>query len=362
MGSEYHITVSSEPLEAIGKLWQALEPNTAQNVFLSWRWVSAWLETIAPDAMLVTLFSGEDIVGLGLFTIRVETRHRLIRSRVLRLGRTGCQQEDQIWPEYNGLLLHRAHQASAPSAFMAYLNTRDDWDEFELGATAEPLLKHYQNKACNPVEKWAAPAFGVDLRAVKATNKEYLAGISRNTRYQINRCKKSYSADGTISFRVLKTAEQINGIWPDMVTLHRKRWDHTPEKSGFSNPIFSEFHRQLVARALSDESVHICALYVDDRLLACSYNLLCDGVVYFYLSGVMQETDKNRKPGLLLHTFSIDYYAQAGFRYYDFMAGDAQYKRSMAEQHSMLKMVSFQRKKIRFKFERLARALKNKVH
>src|SRR5690606_28196657 len=112
------------------------------------------LETCAPDAQLIQIRYQDEIVGLGLFTCHPETRHRWLKSRVIRLHRTGNTSKDQIWIEYNGLLLHPQHQTTAPAALMSYLIQQTWWDEFELGATETAVLSGYQAESLTRFDKW----------------------------------------------------------------------------------------------------------------------------------------------------------------------------------------------------------------
>ena len=229
--STYDIEIKAADYDEIASLWQALESATATNIFLSWLWVGVWLKTYQPKVeLLVVRYQGQ-CVGLGLLTKKSALRHRFLHSQILRFGRTGNQQQDQIWPEYAGVLLQGEHQASAPAAIIDHLLTNDaHWDEIELAAMSEKVLLSFECATLNKFESWSAPAYGVDLRALRGAGKNYLQSVSRNTRYQINRCKKRYAQTAVLKFDVLKTPEAIEAVWPIMAELHRKKWQHTEEK------------------------------------------------------------------------------------------------------------------------------------
>jgi len=61
------------------------------------------------------------------------------------------------------------------------------------------------------------------------------------------------------------------------------------------------------------------------------YNFVHDGWVAAYQSGFDFGPDADRlRPGLVCHLMAIQHYAGAGMRRYDFLGGEARYKRSLA--------------------------------
>jgi len=357
----YQTTLTSVDRPRLQQLWQSLEPRATPNFFLSWTWVNAWLTAFDPAFQLVSIQHEDELVGLGLLTARTETRHHLLHSRVLRLGRTGDPQQDQIWVEYNGLLLDARHRQSAPHAVMSHLLQQNDWDEFELGAADSQDLQHYAHADCTTVTRWSAPAYGVDLAALRNNQQEYLASLSRNTRYQINRSRKQYEDSGQLKFQVHTQADAIQQHWQALGNLHQARWGTGSGQSGFANPAFVRFHQHLIAQGSQDGQVELCTLHHNQDLLGGLYNFLYKGRIYFYLSGLRTEADSHLKPGLLLHAMAIQHYQYRHFDYYDFMGGEARYKQSLGSQHSMLQLVSFQRPRFKLKLEQGARRLKHLI-
>ena len=339
--------------------WQTLESHADVTFFLSWQWISTWLGLCNEPLRLARIYYNNVLVGLGLFTWSTEIRHRFLRSRVLRLHRTGLPEWDQIWIEYNQLLLDRAHQKTAPAALITFLLSRDDWDELELGASDSQVLQNYQTTPLIPVEHWSSPCYGVDLNALRQTGKHYRDSLSRNTRYQINRSEKRYQQSGQLTFACVQDPKAIAEWWPQLAALHQQRWGMTPTLSGFANPAFVQFHQRLIAQCAPLHLVEFCTLFLGDLMLGCLYNFVYRGRVYFYASGLRQEADAQLKPGLLLHAMAIQHYLERGLEFYDFMGGDARYKQSLASRSVELKLVSLQRPRLSLKLEQFARRLKH---
>lgn len=356
-------TVSIEPLDAgaFPALWRQLERRAKPHFFLSSCWVTVWLAAYRPDVQVATIFYHGEVIGLALLTIQRQVRHGVIRSRVLRLGQTGVASEDQIWIEYNDLLLDPAHADTAPRAFMRYLLGRGDWDEFQLGATLAERVQHYQGPGCEPVLKWSAPVYIVDLQAIREQKKPYRAILSRNTRHQINRSERLYQARGKLTFSVITDADEMLQHWQPLACLHQQRWGAEPGQSGFANPDFVRFHQLLIRQGAGQGMVEFCILWLDGEPIGLLYNFVYQGRVYFYLSGIQYESDARCKPGLLLHALAIQHYLDAGYECYDFMGGAAQYKASLGVEDGELQLVSFQRPRLALRLEQLGRKVKSSI-
>jgi len=357
----YTITLETPTADKLKPLWCELEQRADSSFFQSWTWVSTWLDVYQPDCQQVSIYCDDVLVGLGLLTIAVEWRHRWLRSRVLRLGQTGDPAQDQIWIEYNDLLLDRAHVDGASQAFMAFMLQQSSWDEFQFGACTEACQRRYQHEGCSSVERWSAPAYSVDLTAIRKDQRAYLETLSRNTRYQINRSERLYQEAGELEFTVLSAADAIAGYWERLSQLHQQRWGSQPVQSGFANASFVEFHQALIREAAKNAEVEFCALSLHGQVIGLLYNFLYRGCVYFYLSGLEFEADSRFKPGLVIHARAIQHYLDRGMDRYDFMGGEARYKQSLGHQHGTLQLVSLQRPKAMLRLEQLGRRLKARL-
>ena len=91
------------------------------------------------------------------------------------------------------------------------------------------------------------------------------------------------------------------------------------------------------------------------------YNFAHRGRVYCYQSGFERYTDNRIKPGLLTHHLAIAKSRADGQRYYDFMAGDMRYKRSLSNRHVEMIWILVQRPGLAMSVERQFRHLKRRV-
>lgn len=343
--------------------WLQLESQADCSVFLSWQWLSIWLSTYKPNVMLMRVLSGDELVGLAILCCRAERRHLFVGSRVLRLHQTGVDIEDQIWIEYNGLLVKRGLSASVEQAVLEFLHNQwTAWDEIVLtGIDMQQALRWQQHSRYNARLSWQAACFGVDLYKLRQSQQSFLSSLSANCRYQINRSKRRYQQAGLLRLEKPTCNEQAQQWFDAIGPWHIERWGSAAGQSGFSNPAFVAFHHAMLAEYWPKQQVELLALMVGEAHLATFYHLRYRDRIYFYLAGFKPEQDNQLKPGLVGHSLCIEHYCQQGLLFYDFMAGDERYKRQLAQQHGELCQLWLQKSQTDFWLESMARKTKRKL-
>ena len=81
----------------------------------------------------------------------------------------------------------------------------------------------------------------------------------------------------------------------------------------------------------------------------------------FYQSGIAYEADNRLKPGLVCHAHAVAYNAAAGHRIYDFLGGEARYKKSLSTDAAHVRELTWstiQRPRFRFALEARARLVR----
>ena len=80
-----------------------------------------------------------------------------------------------------------------------------------------------------------------------------------------------------------------------------------------------------------------------------------------YQSGYHPGPDNRHHPGLVMHYLAIERAMRAGFQVYDFLAGEARYKRSLAAPGEALLWCRLQQPRLLFSFERVGRLLRGRL-
>jgi CelD/BcsL family acetyltransferase involved in cellulose biosynthesis len=332
---------------SVGPIWRALEATARPSYFLTWGWMSTWLAALPAQAMprLAVITRDGAAIAAGFLGRRRELRHGVVPTRGLHLNTTGILALDELCLEHNGLL-SAPGTACLVGALVELLPP--DWEELMLPAVDGERVDSlgvgddYQVHVDRDV---AAPY--IDLSRVRATG-DYLSLLGSNTRAQIRRARR---AVGRCELEVAGSVPQALTIYDELVALHTASWNDRGEPGAFADPWFDRFHRRLITQRFGHGEIELLRLRAGDQTIGCIYNLIANGRVLFYQSGLARFDEPHIKPGYLCHTAAIERAAAAGHAVYDLLGGDARYKASLSTATSRLVWIRIQRRLTRFAVE-----------
>lgn len=328
--------VALPAMDQLRHWWLDLEARSDRKFFLSWSWIGAWLATINDPPELVVARRHGEIIGLGLLTVRLKTRHRIMPVWTLFLNQVGLDDQDGITIEYNDFLLDRRFEQETRTACLRYLIERQRWSGKRVaeimiagmdGAIADGL-----NQFGRPVVRWADAGSGfVDLSSIRAAGKTYLSSLKSSTARRIRRSMSLYRDQGDIELTSASTVEQALDYFDEAAKLHQARWIARGETGAFASSFFVTFHRELISKALPKGNVELIRITVGGDPLGFLYNFIDRGQVYQYASGFRFDSDNRLKPGLVCHALCIQRHLDNGMQGYDFMGGDQRYKLELGQ-------------------------------
>jgi len=348
--------------------WLALESKSAPLFFLSWTWIGNWLKLL-PDndndndnLRLLSASHNNQLVALGIFIEHNITRNGCINSKQWLLHRTGNEELDQIWIENNNFLIQEKDQKTIEQAIWRYLTkNQSQVDEFILNVakaadvtTISSSINQYQLLSSNHER-----GYHIELSNYSSID-DYLISRSKNTRQQIRRSHKLLTAAGEVKFNVLTDPQAQLKLLNQTKKWHIAKWKNTETPSGFTNHIFTDFHHTLIHTSHNNAHTLMSQLTLDDDILGCCYYFQHGQTLYFYLSCIKPTNDNRIKRGLIMHFLMIEWLIthKRAISNYDFLAGDARYKRSLANQTDSYTKRTFQKQKPLFAIESALKQLK----
>jgi CelD/BcsL family acetyltransferase involved in cellulose biosynthesis len=365
------VSVTLEALDdpsALGRTWRDLERRSRPSFFQSWAWIGCWLKQLPEQVKprVLTVSAGGQVVGLAVFVAKRALRHGVLRAKGLYLNETGDPGIDPIGLEYNGFLTAAGNAEVVHSAAIAWLTPHvPEWDELHLGGLSAEAGRSLQRAAEDAGLNWMTPVERrsdyVDLTKLRAGSGDLLAVVSRNTRAQIRRALRLYEDQGPLSLRAATSTREALEILGELKLLHQGTWTARGRPGAFASRFFEDFHHDLVTTRFNAGNIQVLRVAVGDRPLGCLYNLVHDGRVHAYQSGFRYDSDPRLKPGLVSHYLAIQHNLAGAAGVYDFMAGDARYKRSLGTDTTTLVWLALQRRRVRFRLERRLRSLKESV-
>lgn len=339
------------------ELWRAHEAQTPLPYFLSWGWIENWLATL-PASAAPTLASVLDDEGpaAAFFVGRRHVLRATGPSRVRFLNATGVPRFDELCIEHNAIACRPGFACSL--ARLVELMP-DDWDELALpalsrdafpGRALDEPLPHHQVI----VEREVSSPY-VDLERVRAAPGGYLDLLGSATRAQIRRAHRGY---GALDVEISSDERHALDIYDELVKLHATLWRRRGEPGAFADPWFDAFHRRLIQSRHRHGELQLIRVRARDQTVGCLYNLVSNGRVLFYQSGLAMSDDPRLKPGYVCHAEAVQFNAAAGHAVYDFLGGDARYKQNLATDETRLVWAALRRPLARFALEDRMRELK----
>lgn len=344
---------------ALASKWKTLQQNATNSIFTSWLWINEWLETAPDDLYIIEACDHEKALGLGIFC---ETKRSILGVANIKqwwLHKTGQQHLDQIWLEYNDFLLAKTNEAEIRNEMIQYLkNNVLTAHEFIIGLTENTVHESFAHHFKNNRTLIRSVGHLIDHQQYATSYDQNV--ISKNTRYQIRRTERLLSEQGKLAFNVITDSAEILSNMADIAQLHIQRWQQEPEGSGFNNPNFTNFLINMI-KDDDDNDIQLAILSLNGKNIGYLINYVYQGKISFYLSALNDQFPKNIKIGLLVHRYAIEHYAGCDIPIYDFLAGDAQYKRSLANTRYSLTTSCYFRPYLRLKVEHKLRKLKAKI-
>ena len=319
--------LSEQGVARLGDEWRALEARSCCSFFQSWTWVGCRVAERFSAPLLVRAWCRAALVGLALFN----RRGLSLAPRALWLHETGDPGEDSVFIEHNGPLVAEACAEDVCAAILrAALADAGTLVLSGVGAAVRDAVTGIG--VCHLRSLRPAPS------VLMAGHDEagWRAGLGGPTRAQLARSRRRLERLGPLSWRRAGSVSEAQAGLSQLAELHRRRWEREGRKGAFSSSAFMRFHQDLIARAVPRGEASIVHLAAGNRAVCSLYEFRWRGTVLAYQSGVDMEAYANTSPGLLAHTFAIDDARKAGFDRYDFLAGDARYKRSLGNDETPL--------------------------
>ena len=367
--STYVVVITPLPdLASCRAKWLSLQERANHSFFQSWHWIGNWLESL-PDTshlrLLVVSARSGDPIALAILGVRRTLRHGVLPVRSLHLHSVGDKTFDCISAEYGNLLVARTHESTAWTAVLNYLHEHQPcWDELVLEGVSPTLVDSWTAKQLPHHVLRRVRTHFIPLDQVRASaDHSCMALISAGTRAHIRRSQRSLEAKhGPVKLDIATTVDQAQRYMDAMKQLHERRWATRAGGGAFSRPYFESFHRSLVESGFGAGIIQLARISSGSQDVGYVYNFVYQGRVYFYQSGINYDAGTKRdSPGLLMQSLLINHNAKVGHTLYDLMAGDREYKRSLATESAELLWVALQQQRWKLALEEAARHVYHKL-
>jgi CelD/BcsL family acetyltransferase involved in cellulose biosynthesis len=309
--------------------WNALLKKSAQdNVFLTWEWISIWVDVYLcdRDLLAIAVFEDEELVALAPFWVETRRYKGLLPVKVLRI--VGSPESDYVD------LIVTPDGASGNSQLIweqLFGPLRDEWDVFDYVDVPydSPVLAAFQEIAgtddrCLGVETTGHSVCPyIDL---PASWEEFLSGFSRSGRYTLTYSGRRLEQQGALDFRICDNIDDVDLGMTDFISLHQKNWTEKGKSGALATEASRDFHHR-VAKAMFKKGVlFLASLRLDGNHIGSFYGFDYNSKVYYYLLGVEKNRVKRVKTGTALLALCVQEAIKRGCGEFDLLRGAEEYK------------------------------------
>ena len=330
-----HVDVidDAERLAALKQDWEAVyDADPDAQYFLSWPWMSKWLNDVVSDAVVLAARpdsdSGGDSAYVAFLPIRLQTGG-LDGGGVC----TVVKMAGQGVADYTGLLCRPDMEEQAIKAIAHHVK-KLGWRSLVFGsfrasdARMRALADHFPGSDYKIKDFDVIYADGTDhsifpFVALPGDWETYLeTRLSKDTRRKVRRFTRQ--VEETEEFRV--TVSNADTLERDLDILF-KFW--TLKWGSPGTGTYVKLHVEMFRHCAAMGSLFLTVMWQGDRPLGALANLLDDGkqAMLFKIFS-RDETFGNPSPGLVLYTYAIRNAIERGYKVCDFLQGNHRFKYS----------------------------------
>ncbi|MBW4666317.1 MAG: GNAT family N-acetyltransferase [Cyanomargarita calcarea GSE-NOS-MK-12-04C] len=347
-----------ETFKKIRENWDSVYKADPQaQFFLSWVWLFGWLQMVhEPWFILAVKLDTNGSSYVAFFPLKIVLEQQDGGGFYTQLYMVGNSVAD-----YTGLICLPGYEEEVIPAFAAYIQQQLTWSIFNVQNILETdtrmslFLRYFSE------DRFEFSQHSIQNQREDTNNyiapyvsladdwEQYLQNyIGSNTRQKIRRfLRKIESSD---EFDITHSdADNLESHIEILLGFWESKWR---DKKGDSCDVIMNYVRAILHHCFENNCLYLGVLWKEDKPLGAIANFVDvhQKSMLFFIIG-RDETFKNPPPGLILHADAIRYAIKNGFKVYDFLKGNEEYKYSFGAkerriQHIVAKYKNCQNKQL----------------
>jgi CelD/BcsL family acetyltransferase involved in cellulose biosynthesis len=315
-----------QELAPYAEAWnELLADSRANNVFLTWQWVEAWLKVVHPQAPLLTVIVREP--GGRLLGIAPLYRSTLSMCGMLPFGCLRILGDRHTGAEYPDFILRRGHEHAALQAILPALLSDPNWHCIWLSKMAGWTGTYeFLCETCRKL-RLSMRTRNSEFATIELPNnyEDWLQSLSRHRRSWLRRKTKHLFAAHQVEHVRPRSEKDLPQLLEALFDLHQKHWHSVGQPSAFERtPHKKPFYYHVAVEAFRRGWLRLDALKVDGQIKAVQYGYTYNGTVYGIQEGYDPEAFSSI--GNVLRHLVIEQCIAEGISEYDFLAGFSEHK------------------------------------
>lgn len=330
MARSFKIITTTAEFFAIRQEWnELLSVSGITSPFLRWEWQFQWWKNYGePSAnrqlAIVVARGGDRIVGILPGYI---CEHKNIYQKNTSFYLIGTEYEST---DYLDIILSPGlqHNEICNELFSVALNRFPKVDLIccmnllesnslvrsmeQLASKRDAMLLNQHHRVCPyviPAESWNT----------------YLSKRSRNLRSNLKRKTRYLFEKQDVTFHILSRPEESDSAMAQLFRLHDLRFQQRKEESKFAKPLRKGFHFSISKQFAESNILRIYQLRKESHILATLYCFLYNHELFYFQAGMDPKWHKY-SVGMVLMGKVLKHVHEEGYKRFDFMRGNEDYK------------------------------------
>ena len=332
-----------ENLQQLGAVWNhLLSQSYSNNIFLTWEWISNWWEVYGREKelrVLVIKDQSHDIIAVAPLYARRKKIFKGFSINEVRFLGTG----EDVSPDYLDLIIMKDREDEAINAFMKYISRKDGWDVLNLTDILSTSLSY-------AILKKAASENGLIVERsecatcpyiqIPSSWEDYIAGLSKNTRYNVNRRMHNLEKNFKTRYFIWQDIEGLQNAMERLAFLHNKRWEEKSSIHSFSSKEYNAFHQAVAKEFVPKGWLQLSCLELDGEIVGILYDYRYKNKIYYYQGGFDPSFYKYSL-GLVLRAYVIQKAIEDKIEEIDLLKGgyDHKYKWTESDRNTVNLMI-----------------------
>ncbi|MBD2338205.1 GNAT family N-acetyltransferase [Calothrix sp. FACHB-156] len=307
--------------------------------FLSWVWLSGWLpQTHEPWFILAAKPDTDDSSYVAFFPLKISLKNQHGGAFETEICMAGNSMAD-----YTGIICLPGYEEKVISAFVTYIQQQFVWSSFDVKS-----ILSTDTKISLLLRSFSQDSFELSQIRIQSINEKdpdhYIAPyislpndwdsylqnyVGSNTRQKIRRfLRKIETSDEFYITHV--NADNLES----QIDILLKFWESRWKKQFRANfDVNINYYHLILRHCFKNNCLYLPVLWQGNRPLGAIANFVDvqQKSMLFVITG-RDESFKNPPPGLILHADAIRYAIQNGFKIYDFLMGNEEYKYAFGTQ------------------------------
>ncbi len=313
--------------------WEYLEQQIeTQNIYFSFLWASTWWEVFGKNfqPFIIVLEDGDAVRGIAPLMLSRPKGIPFSMARNLNFIGTGLS-------DYHDFLLAPGFEKEVVKDIILYLHDQfNSWSLMRLRHFPEdsktPALLRSSLKELGFEDDFSwiqRPTVPCPFIPLHSNWESYYGSVSKNLRSDVNRKLNKLKRTFQFEFEKVepRSQKEYESYLDAFIAINRKRWEQKKGRNIFSfeSPEHQRFYRAVTDRFSQKGWTLFYVLRLNGRPVAYIYCFKYHGKIYHWNTAFEPEYF-GYSIGKVLHRLAIENAFRSGYREFDFMRGDEEYK------------------------------------